>query len=390
MTTSPNPRRRNFLKAATIPLCLPKASWVLAQNTPTPGRLVVIFLRGGMDGLFAIAPVSAPQLAELRPSLAREVLANGLPLGNSGFSAHPACRPLAELYEHRELAFAPCFGTTDHSRSHFQAQDVFELGTGQSSGPSGWLARAAQAAGNRAQVIGFAANQALILQGESRIELMPLSGSSLQMRQDKGLAAIRAMHKGRASGEAIEHALNTQAMLDEAGGMDPKAARGASGVGGFPQTAESMARILRGNPLLSMAFIDLGGFDTHAAEENALNRSLPKLCEGLLALRNGLGSAEWARTQVLLCSEFGRTVRENGTQGTDHGHGGLACVIGGSLAGGRMIGDFPGLEARALNENRDLPVTVDWRHLIGRLLRETQGFNRAALEQVLPGLKQNS
>ena len=93
---------------------------------------------------------------------------------------------------------------------------------------------------------------------------------------------------------------------------------------------------------------------------------------------------------MLLCSEFGRTVRENGTQGTDHGHGGLACVIGGSLAGGRMIGDFPGLEARALNENRDLPVTVDWRQLIAQLLRETQGFNRAALAQVLPGLKQSS
>ena len=378
------PSRRRFLRYASCAIALPLPDWALAQTSPPPGRLIVIFLRGGLDGLFAISPVAAPQLASLRPTLSRTVLAEGIALGNSGFSAHPACAALAELYNQRELAFAPCFGTNDRSRSHFQAQDIFELGTGQSSGPSGWLARAAQSGNRPGQVIGFSANQPLALQGETQIELMPLSGSALQLRHDRALAAIRAMHDGQSTGAAIEQAIHTQSMLDEAGGMDVKAARGAAGVAGFPKAAENMARILRSPPRFSMAFIDLGGFDTHASQESSLARSLPKLCEGLLTLRDGLGRTEWARTQILLCSEFGRTVRENGTQGSDHGHGGLACLIGGSIAGGRMLGDFPGLENRVLNEQRDLPVTLDWRKLIAQMLQETQGFSNRRLQQILP------
>lgn len=121
-------------------------------------------------------------------------------------------------------------------------------------------------------------------------------------------------------------------------------------------------------------------------KRSPLSRSLPLLAEGLIALRDGLGPAEWQRTQVLVCTEFGRTVRENGTRGTDHGHGGLALLLGGAIAGGRQIGDFPGLAETRLNEKRDLPVTVDWRSLLGRTLKETQGFDTATLQKVLPGM----
>lgn len=263
--------------------------------------------------MFAFAPVADPRLASLRPGLSREVLSNGLPLGQSGFAAHPACRQLADLYAARELAFAPCFGTTDRSRSHFQAQDLFELGDGRTQGRQGFLARAGEAlgkgSGSRVRAIGFSANPPLALQGGDA-ELMPLSGSGLQVRHDRALDAIRAMHGQQASGKAIDQALASQAELERVTGMDPKAARGAAGVNGFPKAAATMARILHDQPRLGLAFIDLGGWDTHAEQEGTLTRSLPLLADGLLALRDGLGPTEWRRTQVLVCSEFGHTVRE--------------------------------------------------------------------------------
>jgi uncharacterized protein (DUF1501 family) len=386
----PNPpfiSRRRLLQAGlalTAGATLPKA-FAVENNAPRDGRLIIVFLRGGLDGLFAFAPVADPKLPSLRPGLSREALASGIALGQSGFAAHPACRPLAELYAARELAFAPCFGTTDRSRSHFQAQDLFELGNGRTQGRQGFLARAGEAAGGRVRSIGFSANPPLALQGGDA-QLLPLSGSGLQVRHDRALDAIRAMHGTQASGKAIDQALASQAELDRVTGMDPKAARGAAGVAGFPKAAATMARILKEQSRLGLAFVDLGGFDTHAEEEGALGRSLPSLAEGLLALRDGLGPAEWRRTQVLVCTEFGRTVRENGTRGTDHGHGGLALLLGGAIAGGRQIGDFPGLAETRLNEGRDLPSTVDWRSLLGRALKETQGFDMATLHKVLPGI----
>jgi len=386
-------RRRALLgglAALTAAAAAPTA-WALSQPQRANGRLLVVFLRGGLDGLFAFGPTTDPRFAELRPTLSRPLLEGGLPLVRSGFAAHPALAPLAELYASRELSFAPCFGTTDESRSHFQAQDLFELGNGQTRGASGWLARAAQAAGSELRCVGFGSEQPLILQGAAvgRVELMPLAGAARQVRADRALAAIRAMHAEQASGAAIEQALATQSELDRLGGMDPQAARGANGVAGFPKLAARMAQILRSDPRLALAFIDLGGFDTHAGQAASLGRSLPALAEGLLALREGLGDAEWRRTQVLVCSEFGRTARENGTQGSDHGHGGLALLLGGApgrLGGGRLLGDFSGLAETALHQRRDLPVRLDWRSVLGRLLQESLGFPSATLTEVLPGM----
>jgi uncharacterized protein (DUF1501 family) len=364
-----------------------QSAYALEAASRPAGRFILVFLRGGLDGLFAFAPTADPRLAALRPTLASESLAHGIALGNSGFAAHPAGQALAGLYSSRELAFAPCFGTTDRSRSHFQAQDLFELGNGSSQGGSGLLARASDAGHRQLQAVSFTSNTPLILQGGTQIpEVAPLSGNSLKMRPGRALDAIRAMHERQPSGVAIEQAINTQSELDSARGMDPTASRGAARINNFPQAAETMARLLRDNLRLALAFIDIGGFDTHSGEANVLARSLPLLGQGLLSLREGLGSTEWRRTQILVCTEFGRTVRENGTQGTDHGHGSLALLIGGAIGGGQQIGGFEGLRDASLHEGRDLPVTVDWRSLIGRALRDTQSFDNATLEKILPGM----
>ncbi|GAO36714.1 hypothetical protein SCT_2124 [Sulfuricella sp. T08] len=351
------------------------------------GRLVVVFLRGGMDGLFALSPVDDVRLGEIRPTLSQTVIKQGIRLGHTGFAAHPSCKGLASLFEAGELAFAPCAGTTDASRSHFQAQDLFELGTGTTHGDSGFMARAAKALGSSSGAISFTREVPLSFQGgDVAVEIAPLSGSGLKIPSGRILDAVRLAHRGARTGEALDQAIATENEIEAAMGMEEGASRGAAPANGFSKVASHMGRILRGNPRLSLAFMEIGGWDTHAGEEGILSRALEPLADGLLALKVALGADEWRRTQVAVMSEFGRTVRENGTRGTDHGHGGLFLLAGGAIAGGRMIGDFRGLSDRALNENRDLPVLADWRTLLAGCMRQNYGFKESALAEIFPGM----
>lgn len=383
-------RRRHLLQALPATLALPLRAWAVEGRAPAPGRFLLIFLRGGFDGLFAFAP-SEPRLAELRPTLSRALLAEGQPLGQTGFAAHPAAADLAALYAAGELSFAPSAGTVDSSRSHFQAQDLFEIGSGAIHGRSGFMARAAAQLGAGSGAISFTREIPLAFRGgEIPPAVAPLSGSGLNLPQGRLLDAIRAAHSGQATGGALEQALATQAEIDTATGMDPRASRGAPGGSGLPAMMQSMGQILRGNRRISLAFMDIGGVDTHANEEGALTRLLPALGEGLLTLKNTLGSAEWQRTRVAVLTEFGRTVRENGTRGTDHGHGGLCLLAGGALAGAGLLGGFDGLADGALNENRDLPVRADWRDLLASAMREPCGLDEAALDTVFPGRPRQS
>lgn len=382
--------RRTFLKqlAASAGVVLASGrnrAW--AYETPAgAGRLIVIFQRGGLDGLYAIAPVDDPLLASVRPTLAATVLEKGIRLAGTGFATHPSCAKLVDLFASGELAFAPCAGTVDKSRSHFQAQDLFELGTGGIRGDTGFMARAAQELGGSGDAISFTQEVPLSFQGmEVPPEVAPLSGSGLKLPQGKVLDAIRLAHRGQKTGEALEQALATETDIESTVGMEVAAARGAPGVNGFPALAGHMGRMLAGNPRLGLALLDLGGFDTHVAEDGILSRSLDNFSIGLVALRSALGADEWRRTRVVVMTEFGRTVRENGTHGTDHGHGGLALLAGGNIQGGRMLGSFDGLADQVLNQDRDLPVHVDWRDLLGGAMHEAYGFGGQRLNRIFPG-----
>ncbi|HTY98911.1 MAG TPA: DUF1501 domain-containing protein, partial [Rhodocyclaceae bacterium] len=360
-------------------------AWAVESPAQSPGRLIVLFLRGGFDGLFAFAPSADFRLGELRPQLARTVIANGIGLGDTGFAAHPEAKALADLYAARELAFAACAGTIDTSRSHFQAQDIFELGNGASHGPSGFMARAAQALGG-GSAITFTPELPLCFQGGATApEVAPLAGSGLRLPEGRALQAIRRAHAGRTTGDALDQAAATAAEIDAAMTAQPPADRGAPRADGLGGTAEAMGRLLRANPRLTLAFVELGGFDTHANEEAVLARQLRALGDGLVRLKSALGDTEWRRTRLAVMSEFGRTARENGTGGTDHGHGGLFFVAGGSVAGGRMLGDFAGLADAALNEQRDLPVLADWRDLLAACMGEVCGIGDRTLDAVFPG-----
>lgn len=383
--------RREFLKRGLALgglLALQPGRVLVAVAAPpvVNGRLLVVFVRGGLDGLHAFAPVDDPRLASLRPTLATKVRAEGVRLGNTGFAAHPGCALLAEWFAAGELAFAPCAGTPDKSRSHFQAQDLFELGSGAIHGDSGFLARTAQALGGGVGAISFTRELPLALRGgEVAPEVVPLTGGGLKIPAGPVREAILAAHRGSRTGEALETAIATEAGVQSAMGMEPKAGRGSPGAAGFGKSAGLIGRLLRNNPRLALAFVEISGVDTHAGQEAALNNALQGLSSGLKTLRETLGTEEWRRTRVLVMSEFGRTVRENGTRGTDHGHGGLALVAGGGLAGGRMLGDFPGLAEQTLHESRDLPVLVDWRDLLGGLMQTQIGLPASQLDRVFPG-----
>lgn len=386
------PSRRRFLQWSAGGLALHAFNAFAIERAPQPpGRLIVVFLRGGFDGLFALSPVSDPRLSELRPSLSKTVLSQGTALGSTGFSAHPSVKALADLFASRELAFSPCAGTTDTSRSHFQAQDLFELGSGATHGESGFMARAAQALSLNSDAISFTREVPLCFQGGVRPpEVAPLSGSGLKLPEGRLLEAIRSAHRGQRTGDALDQAIATEEQIQSAMGMEPQAARGAPGASGLGRTAGTMGRILRGNPRLALAFLDAGGVDTHANEEGALSRVMASIGEGLVELKTSLGDTEWRRTRVVMMSEFGRTVRENGTSGTDHGHGGLFLLAGGAIAGGRMIGDFRGLGDHALNDDRDLPVLADWRALLAACLRDACGIPDSALNAIFPGRPQQN
>lgn len=385
------PRRRALLRglgAAGLACAGVRVHAIEAPAAGAEGRFVMIFLRGGLDGLFAFAPVADPALESLRPNLSRSGRVDGIALGNSGFAAHPSCRGFADLYAARELLFCPGAGTSDASRSHFQAQDLFEIGSGASQGPSGFMARLGQALGagrGTRGAISFTRELPLAFAGaDNPPDVAPLTGAGLRLPPSRMLDAIRRAHAGLKSGEALDQALATQAEIDMAMDRDG-AARGAAAAAGFAQVAPHLGRILRANRRLGLAFADIGGFDTHANQEGVLTRVLSGVTEGVIALKEALGADEWARTRVALMSEFGRTARENGTQGTDHGRGGLFVLAGGGLGGGRMAGDFAGLSATGLNEGRDLRVTADWRDLLGEVAGSTFGLSRGALDRVFPG-----
>jgi len=349
------------------------------------GRLIMVFMRGALDGLFAISPVDDPQLQSLRPSLATAVLANGIRLGQTGFAAHPSCEQLSGLFAAGELSFAPCAGTTDKSRSHFQAQDLFELGTGAIRGDTGFMARAAEVLGGSGKAISFTQEIPLSFQGMAKPpEVAPLSGSGLKLPPGRLRDAILSTHHGSRTGDALEQAIATESEIESSMGMEVAAARGAPGVNGFPSTAGHMGRMLKDNPMLSLAFMDLGGFDTHVAEENILTNSLKNFSAGLVALKASLGPEEWRRTRVVVMSEFGRTARENGTHGTDHGHGGIALLAGGNIPGARMFGGFHGLADNVLNDGRDLPVLVDWRDFVADSMRAVYGLSNRNLDHIFP------
>lgn len=370
--------RRAFLigcSAAASPLLTP-VSFAQARGE---NRLVVILLRGAMDGLDVLRPVGDPDFAGLRPTLSREP---GLPL-DGFFALHPAAADLMPLWQEGQLGFVHAVATPyREGRSHFVAQDALEHG---SAGPDGAMAPARDGWLNRAVgLIPGAMAETAVSVGRERLMILdgdvptahwfPAEDTGLS---SQGRALLTALHE--ADPLLAQTFAEAQALtMASAGDRVPRDAKALSQLGTY--VADRLREDAR------IASFSLGGWDTHQGQARTMAEQMPMLAGTLLAIEAGLGAA-WGTTLVLAMTEFGRTARENGSLGTDHGTGGLMIAAGGALNGGRVFGRWPGLGEGALLAGRDLMPTGDVRAYAGWALRSLFGIEAQALERVVfPGL----
>ena len=369
-------------------------------------KLVVVMLRGAVDGHSVVVPHGDPAYSRNRAEIA--IAAPGradgaLPLG-ALFGLHPALASMLPLWSADRLAFVHASGSPDPTRSHFDAQDFLETATpGRRSTPDGWMNRllkvladpAADVASPPLQAVNLGATMPRILTGPMPVASLPAGGAD-QQRGGGSPALSQALDRlyadDRIAGASWQAMRETrQAMLaatsaDMDAGMDPGIARGAVPLAGLSRDAARLGRLMRREPGMRAAFFSVGGWDTHTNQGGArgqLATRLQTLAGGLTALAQELDD-RLDDTVVIVMSEFGRTVRQNGTQGTDHGHGNVMWLMGAGVRGGRVHGEWPGLEASALHEGRDLAVTTDFRQVIAAVLERHLRLDDRQLAYVLP------
>ncbi len=375
--------RRSFLRGGLALGCSAAAMPLVTHATfaaaPFENRLVVVILRGAMDGLDVVRPVGAPELAGLRPGLAATP---GLALDNY-FAMHPALEGLMPLWQSGELGFVQAVSTPYRDRrSHFDGQDLLEAGTGMDA-PSGlyrdgWLNRMLQSIpGTRAETAFAIGREALpVLDGPAPVQRW---APDTEMRV--GTQGQRLLERLYATDEPFHNAAATALALS--GSIDPMGT-GRNAMGEVDAFASFAAARLREDTRI--VALSLSGWDTHINQGNSLRRPLERLQRLILGLREGLGPL-WQQTAFLAVTEFGRTVRENGNGGTDHGTGGAMITAGGALRGGRVLGQWPGLSEGALYAGRDLTPTNDVRAVAGWAMRGLFGLERTMLENtVFPGM----
>lgn len=350
-------------------------------------RFVLVIMRGALDGLAAVPPCGDPNYAGLRGEFALGAHA-ALPL-DGFFGLHPALGFLQQSYAARELIVFHALASPYRERSHFDGQDVLENGALKPHAlESGWLNRALaglpERSGSEAGVA-LGQNVPLVMRGPA--EVASWSPSRLAALDEDTFARITDLYAGDALlSRRLADAMAADAMAGgeaDPGAMSEKmtAPPAAGGAGRYAEIVRAAAGFLRQDEGPKVAVFDTTGWDTHANEggaEGQLAGRLRQLDAGLAILKEQL-QARWADTAVLLITEFGRTAAINGTRGTDHGTATVALLVGGAVAGGRVIADWPGLSARALYQGRDLAPTLDLRRVIKGLLAEQLGVPARAL-----------
>jgi uncharacterized protein (DUF1501 family) len=373
------------------------ASWTLAgrsslalANADTDRRFVVVILRGALDGMQAVVPYGDRNLASWRAELIPPPPgAEGGLLDLGGFyGMHPALDGLHAMYAAGELLPVHAVAGAYRSRSHFEAQDYMEMGSDQRM-TSGWLnravgvlpaAEAGHSPGGPALAVGLSVP--LLLRGPSTVgSWAPQSFGKPNPDLYLRLAALNASDAvtGPAFAEGLkERGFTAETLADAAAPATPRDKNG------FPALAGAAGQMLAAADGPRIAALEVGGWDTHSGQMARLGGPLKQLNDGMVALRVGLGAA-WRQTAVLVMTEFGRTVRVNGTKGTDHGTGTVAFVLGGAVAGGQVRANWPGLEQANLFENRDLQPTADLRSVAKGLLAQHLRLGDRALAAVFPG-----
>lgn len=397
--------RRTFLKNFGLVGCSIAASPLVTPVTfasaPGEARLVVIILRGAMDGLDVLRPVGDPLFRAYRPTLAANTGAEGLDI-NGFYQLHPALDGLADLWNSGQLAFAQAVSTPYRDkRSHFDGQDLLEAGTGSDvlSGKvrDGWLNRLLQEMPDAHSKTAFAVGreEMRVLAGsapvsswspDARLDISPQARLLLdQMYHDDPLFRD-------ASFEAIELAESLGVASDDSFAMSRRNMRSQVksqfNAGKAKTLAAFAAKQLQQDARI--AAFSISGWDTHRRQTRGMSLALTELSDAIHTLKSGLAS-HWDRTAVLAMTEFGRTVRENGTEGTDHGTAGTLLMAGGAIRGGQVFGKWPGLKEAQLYDRRDLMPLRDVRAYPAWIMRNFFGIRKATLESaVFPGLDMES
>ncbi|GGA09534.1 DUF1501 domain-containing protein [Okeania sp. KiyG1] len=397
-------KRRNFLQFASLLsasgiISVGSHAWVakgLAQ-TNNRKRLIVIFLRGGVDGLNVVIPHQEYNYYDVRPKIA--IPAPGEAEGaidlDGQFGLHPALASIIPLWQNRSLAFIHACGLNNNTRSHFDAQYYMETGIPDNKKiPDGWMNRllANLPKDKPTQAVNLGDTPPRILMGAMPVASLPTgrkSTSSLPIDRPKIYEAFdrlyssndelsRVYQEGRQARDLLLADLEQEMEAASAGAPPPE---------GFAGDAKNLAQIMVGDSKTQLGFLALGNWDTHVnqgSSQGTLARRLKPLGEGLVTLVQELGPL-YSDTVILVMSEFGRTVKENGNGGTDHGHGNVMWVLGGGVRGGQVYGQWPGLDESELFQQRDLAVTTDFRNVISSVLEQHLEIERSQIARIFSG-----
>lgn len=384
----PNLTRRHFLQTAGLLMLTRTASAVAVRKT-----LVCVCLRGGLDGLSAVVPYADAAYFDARRSIA--IPPPGKPNGvlalDQRFGLHPRLAALVPLYQAGQLAIVHAAGSPHPTRSHFEAQDYLETGVPGDALLDGWLNRylaLASARDRPLRAVAIGASVPRALRGSASVIAMndPATfgvNSAGGRARDAAFLSMYETTNDRLA-QAGKRALGTVRDVRERAGAPYTPAPGVE----YPKGGQRLmqvARLIKAGFDVEVAWIDMGGWDTHVGQrgpKSALSKALGTLGTSLAAFHADMGPL-MDTTVVVVFSEFGRTVKENGTTGTDHGHGGVMFVLGGPVNGGKVAGEWPGLARQALYRGRDLEVTTDYRRVLGEVL--IQHLGAPNVERVFPG-----
>jgi uncharacterized protein (DUF1501 family) len=404
--------RRIFLRNSGLamvgigaaPLWLKRALYAADAPSPRKKILVAIFQRGAADGLNVVVPHGERAYYDLRPTIAIPRPSNGAKAGETAidldgfFGLHPSLAPLKPMFDQQQLAIVDAVGSPDPTRSHFDAQDYMESGTpGRKATDSGWMNRALpKMAGKESPVraVALGAQVPRAMRGpEPTLALQSIGG--FQVRNEEAAMQFEQMYKDtkdpvlQATGRETFEAMS---MLQSIQKQPYTPAAGADYRGPFGNSLKQIAQLIKSDVGVEMAFADIGNWDHHVNEvaqkstEGQLANRLQEFGASLAAFWQDMGD-RMQDVVLVTMSEFGRTARENGNRGTDHGHANSMFVMGGSVKGGKVYGKWPGLEREQLYEGRDLALTTDFRDVLGELVSRHMG--NPSVNGVFPGYKPN-
>jgi uncharacterized protein (DUF1501 family) len=385
-------QRRDFLTMLSLaaPLTIAGRLYAAPQSRT---RLLIVFLRGAYDAANVVVPVasdfyyqSRPTLAIARPNPADPNAA--LPLDRD-WGLHPALKDtLYPIYKKGQLAFIPFAGTDDVSRSHFETQDTIELGQsidGSRDYRSGFMSRLVGQLTDL-QAISFTDQLPLTFRGGASIPNIALGSVGKPGVDDRQAKLIQSMYQGTALAPQVSEGFTVRdEVYKEVTAEMQEANRNAVSPKGFELAARRIGGLMKGR--FNLGFVDVGGWDTHVNEGGAsgyLAGRLGELGRGLAGFAEAIGPA-WNDSVVVVISEFGRTFRENGDRGTDHGHGSVYWVMGGAVKGGRMVGEEVKVEQKNLFQNRDYPVLNEYRAVLAGVFHH--GLQGDRLAKVFPSVQ---